>query len=646
MPGFLKYAFSLMLILDFQHSFGAGPNKLELENARKAFPNDDAIFLEKNEHVNIEVINGELKISSQVNERVYFVTDKSDFYRKFSIYHSFFTEVSDIDASIETQVDGKYKEIKVTNFTTADNVNANIFYDDLKEVNFVFPAVSAGAVGRFSYNEKLKDPHFTSPFYFVSYMPIISAEYSVTCPSSLKLNYKVFNNDSNAVIFSKQNNGKTITYRWQARNVRKTRHEEDAPAFAYYAPHILMSVSEYDKDGKVQKMLPDLHALCEWYHTFVQDINKDQDTVLFNTVKKLTTNAPNEEEKIRRIYYWVQDNINYIAFEDGMNGFIPRDAREICTNRYGDCKDMSSILVQMLRMAGIKAYHTWIGSRRLPYRYSDMASPGIDDHMICVADAGGKRYVLDGTGKFTKLGFVTSFIQGKEALVMNDKGECEVYPIPIMPKESSQMIDTIVIDLKDKNTISGTVKELRTGYYKINSAYSYHYTQPEKREEKFQGRMKMGNNKCQISALSFSGFNGPDSSVVITAKYELPDYIKNIGEKIYLNPSLVKEGQSENIDVTDRKQAYEVDHKGIRKYVTIINIPEGYELNYIPENAAYKAANMAFSMQYESKPGQVVQTIKLETDFLILPVKELPNWNKMIETASKAYKENLVFKKK
>ena len=644
--GFIKCGAAALILFVSLSLRAGGPNKNELEAARNAFPTSDAIFLDRSEHLTIEQVKGELKLSSTVDERIYFVTDRAEAYRKYSVYHSYFSEISNIEASIQSNIDGKYKELKVDNFTTEDNVNANVFYDDLKEVNFTFPAVTPGAVGHISYTETLKDPHFITPFYFVSYMPIMNDEYTVTCPSSVKLNFKVFNNDSAGIVFSKEEKGKTTIYRWRGKKVKNIKHEEDAPGYAYYAPHILVTISEYEKDGVKQKVIPDLKGMCEWYSTFVKDINKDDDSLLTTTVKTVTKDAKSDEEKIRNIYYWVQDNINYIAFEDGMNGFIPREAKDICKRRYGDCKDMSSILVRMLRLAGINAYHTWIGSRRLPYRYSEIASANIDDHMICVADAGGKRYVLDGTGKYTPLGFVTGFIQGKEGLILKSDGQCEVYQMPVMPKEKSVETNTVIVDFKDKNTISGTITETLTGYYRINEAYSYHYTQPEKRQEKFENYMKLGNNKCKISDLTISGVNGQDSTMVIAGKFDLPDYIKNIGEKIYINPNLEKEGQNSKVDMTERKLPYEESHTGMKKTVTIINIPDGYQLSYKPDNASFKGKKMNFSVTYEATDKQIIQTINIEVDFLILSLQEIPEWNSMIDAMDKAYKENIVFKKK
>ena len=49
----------------------------------------------------------------------------------------------------------------------------------------------------------------------------------------------------------------------------------------------------------------------------------------------------------------LQNNINYVAFEDGLGGFIPRGAASVCDKRYGDCKDKSLLLVTLLRDEGL-----------------------------------------------------------------------------------------------------------------------------------------------------------------------------------------------------------------------------------------------------------------------------------------------------
>ena len=51
-----------------------------------------------------------------------------------------------------------------------------------------------------------------------------------------------------------------------------------------------------------------------------------------------------ELEKVKAIYYWAQKNVKYVAFEYALGGFVPRDANDIYSKKYGDCKDNSSIM--------------------------------------------------------------------------------------------------------------------------------------------------------------------------------------------------------------------------------------------------------------------------------------------------------------
>lgn len=74
-------------------------------------------------------------------------------------------------------------------------------------------------------------------------------------------------------------------------------------------------------------------------------------------------------EKIEAVFYWVQDNIRYIAFENGIMGFKPEAASKVYQNRYGDCKGMANLLKEMLKICGYDARLTWIGTNDIPYDY-------------------------------------------------------------------------------------------------------------------------------------------------------------------------------------------------------------------------------------------------------------------------------------
>src|SRR6202012_5439792 len=137
----------------------------------------------------------------------------------------------------------------------------------------------------------------------------------------------------------------------------------------------------------------------DWFYSMVKDVNTSISPEVKKVVDSITAGAKSNIEKVKRIFYWVQDHITYVAYEDSLGGFVPREATLVCSRRFGDCKDMASTLVEMIRAAGLEAHQTWIGTRDIPYSFEDVPSPTSTNHMICTYIENGNYHFLDATGR-------------------------------------------------------------------------------------------------------------------------------------------------------------------------------------------------------------------------------------------------------
>src|SRR6185295_13248471 len=154
-----------------------------------------------------------------------------------------------------------------------------------------------------------------------------------------------------------------------------------------------------------------------------------------------------------------------------MRGQIPHTGSYAFEKRYGDCKDMANLVVTMLRMAGISSYRTWIGTRDLPYRYTQWPTPLVDNHMIATYVGPDHRYYfLDATGSHTPFGFPSSMIQGKEALIGKDKDTYEIKEVPEVSMKINFSKDSVELEL-DKGNITGKGKKSFEGYLKVSASY-------------------------------------------------------------------------------------------------------------------------------------------------------------------------------
>ena len=450
---------------------------------------------------------------------------------------------------------------------------------------------------------------------------------------------------SDKIKFSEKKEGKITTYIWKAENLDKTEYEANAPSPAYYAPHLVVYINEVNEKGKKVSVLGNVESLYNWYSSLVKDVNKEEDKQLKKITDKLVANAKTDEEKIKNIFQWVQKNIKYVAFEDGLGGFVPREASDVCTKKYGDCKDMSSIIVEMLEIAGLDAHLTWIGSRERPYSYHDVPSPIADNHMIAATKLNGKMIFLDATGDYLPFGLPTSMIQGKEALVGITPETYEIIKVPVIPKERNMKDENIELSIEGRN-LKGKAKSVFSGYKKVFAEYAKMRADNDGIKNFFDAFLLKGTNKFEITDVNDEGFFNPDKDILIDYSFNIPDYVKVAGDKMYINLNLDKSYRSSGIDLKERKQDIEKEFQFIDRYHATLQIPEGYQIEYLPPEHGFSDPAFGFSIKHEQKADKINIYYEFYSEHLMLKKKQFKKWNDMVDALIKAYQEVVVLAKK
>ena len=114
---------------------------------------------------------------------------------------------------------------------------------------------------------------------------------------------------------------------------------------------------------------------------------------------------------------------------------------------------MANIIVSMASYANVKDVNLcWIGTREIPYSYSELATPAVDNHMIAAYKKGDEYIFLDATDRETRYGLPTSFIQGKEALI-NNGTEFKIVKVPVVEAKKNQVDDLVKVQIKEGKLI-------------------------------------------------------------------------------------------------------------------------------------------------------------------------------------------------
>lgn len=628
----------------------AAPTLVELQ---KNYPGQQAAYLDLRTDLTVELRHDSVQVLARHHHDMLHLGEQSAPYAYDQVFSSHFSRLQKLEARTLAPVPGspdKFRTLRVTEFKDKADLPDGVFFDDTRTTSFSFPAIAPGARTITDFTVRHPDGRFLLPFYFGSYVPVRHSELTITAPKGVVINYKLFNADKLGVKFTRQEQGGSVVYRWTADNLPAATRDPDAPKAAYYLPHLVYFIEQATVAGKPQQLLSGVPQLYTLYADFVRRIAPHDSPALRQQVVTLVADAKTPEEKARRIYYWVQDNVRYIAFEQGLRGFVPHAAGLVYERRYGDCKDMANLTTEMLRLAGLKSYLTWVGTRDLPYKYSELATPGVDNHMIATCELTPGQYVfLDATGKYTPFGMPSAFIQGKEGLLALDATQSKVVPIPAMAPARNGTDDRSVLTLDPAGTgLSGTGRVELSGYAKVDQSYAFDGLDQVQEPKYVKALLERGNNKFFVDKYAVQNLAARDQPLRLTYDYRVQDYVQRLDDELYVNLSLERPLAHDRLDSLTRHLPRQGEFAHTDHTRTELVVPRGYEVSYLPPAAQAGDAKgpLRFRISYERQGDRIIQERELTVDYLLLPPSDFGRWNRVVDKLGAAYREVVILKKK
>lgn len=568
-------------------------------------------------------------------------------FHSYSIYYSHFDKIENLEVYTKNPTgNGKFKKIDIKEFKKSNAKSSSVFYDDQTEISIDFLGLVVGSEAYVSYTMTTEELHFTDPMTFRYYLPIEKMEYQLTVPTNFNVSFIEKNIPPNFYQYTKEDKKNETIHNWIVQNIEPEKNYDNAPSSLYYTPHILYKINDYTFKGEKKTISNSPKDLYDWYIKNIKEVNSKPSERIKTLTDSVIKGATTELEKVKRIYDWVRTNIRYVAFEAGMEGLIPREAEAICTKRYGDCKDMSSIQFAMLRAANIKGYLVWIGSRRIPYTYSEVPLKNTDNHMIAAYKNGAEWVFLDATDPNGIFGLPADHIQGKQAMIGLTDSTYELAMVPVVSAKVNALSETCIFNLKNNDVEINSVSKYG-GLYAGNLANQLHYLTDKEKEDMGQNIVKAVSNNAILKSSKFPQKNEFDNAT-IELNYSIKDYVKEVGNEKYINLFMDKMYMNSNITEENRTAQYSFTLNNYTDNKYILNIPENYKVSFKPENTSYKNNNFGFDINYKMENNQLICNHIVYADFptLLMTPNQFNDWNTFVKQINKSYKESIILEKK
>lgn len=174
-----------------------------------------------------------------------------------------------------------------------------------------------------------------------------------------------------------------------------------------------------------------------WFELKTADLFTLNPESLPDEIKNLSKTS-SKNELAKSCFNFVKEQIRYVAIENGIHAIIPRPAQQTLTNRLGDCKDMATLLLALLKQFDIEAYMSISKTNSIKDTFN-FPSVGLANHMIVTAHIDGKTIFLDATEDVCQYGEPSLQILGTEAFQIGNKGNYFIHvPIELKEKPSAK----------------------------------------------------------------------------------------------------------------------------------------------------------------------------------------------------------------
>lgn len=505
------------------------------------------------------------------------------------VYYAQLTPLEKINAWTLVPNGNRYSRKPVSRFVHRDVLDDQIFHDDSRSVQFIFPGVGRGAITHLDYELSYADAQLFSGHFFATWAPVEESSLTVICDKTVDVQGVPFQIPEGAIRYEKEEKRGRITHRWTMSKVPPLKSERDAPSILYYAPHMRILIRNTGESPA-----GDLDRLYAWNRSHVDHLLPDDDTLLVRIAKEETAGLTDDRDKAAKLFAWVQGHIKYIAVEDGMNGLIPAEAVNVCEARYGDCKGMANLLRALMNNAGLTAYLTWVGTRSIPYSYHELPSCVVDNHMVTAWDTGDSLVILDPTSGELPFGMPSGFIQGKQALVGIDRTRSEIVEVPIMPSSRNTITDSVAVKL-DGIDLVGMGTAYFTGYRRSEMASMLRRSDPSKWKDVVRSMHMKGNDRYRIDSISVEGLTDRNVPLLIKYTFAVPGFASEIGDELFVPPVLEKPF-SESYYRKGRTLPVSMDFLWEFNEVIALELPVNQGVTLVPEHAEYAVDGTGYSL--------------------------------------------------
>ena len=316
--------------------------------------------------------------------------------------------------------------------------------------------------------------------------------------------------------------------------------------------------------------------VAKWLGSLYKDRFTLPETIV-NEVKELIANESDPFKKIEILYKFLQDKTRYVQIYLDIGGLQPHSAEWVYNNRFGDCKDLATFMIALLKIADIESYPAIVRTKNSGHVYKEFPSQQFN-HVITFIPLLKDTLWLD----FTSYKDTPYNLEGTNALIVKeDKGEIIKIPQRSSKENLKQAFLKGKLNLTGSLQLSGNIKSKGSvkNYYIVDIAVL-------KNDELKRSLIKEFTRYQSNFSLENYGFqhDKSDASMLLVFSGEFKKFSRKVGKRLFINPNILNR-ETQNYVPDNEERTYPFD---LVKYPYLdvdsleIKLPKKYSIESAP----------------------------------------------------------------
>lgn len=510
------------------------------------------------------------------------INNKSENYlAHVEIRHSPLQDFSFGEARIMDPEGNMLRKIRKKDLTTRNDLSHAAFYQDDLITEFDLYWHQYPYIIEYSYTIEEKEFIYLSWWTPVLYstVPTLKASLEINVP----LDYEVNVSQSGDITFNDSVIADRKIFQWNSTFAGKIKNEIFSPPVQESIP--VVRVVPLNLSYGVPGSTKSWSSFGSW----LKDLNEGTDLLPLRekrAVERLIKDSGDQKEIVRRIYHYLQDHTRYINVAIDVGGLKSYPADYVCTNKYGDCKALTTYMKSMLKSVGIPSYYTVINAGKNEARINTDFPGQQFNHVILAVPLQKDTIWLENTSGTLPFNYLGTFTQDRYALAIGEE-RSELIKTPEL-KLSEVLVERDHKYILDEKNVwrSEALLNLRGDAFED---LRHVLSNRDEKDQVLQVNKSLGIEGYELREWSIIDFHRDSSSVKIQVAGVPPNPVREIGNMKVINPL--------NISIPDFENPKE------RTLEVRINYP------------IYKADKTEYRLPFEAKDAQIPEGTSIKSDY-------------------------------